>query len=197
MRFTQTVMAIFLVGSAAATPANARTVAFTGTEQNINPVASLVGRCAPNARTVIIGPTTISASGTSNFGDFAPTESHCIVPPLPTTYSDGLFSFAFNARDTLTGTYTGALGLSGVMGTFVNVQNYIVTGGTGRFVGSTGAFTGTGTVSFQPGGLGSGLQTFGGRVNLVPEPAAGALLLAGIGCALVVARRGRARTFMA
>lgn len=164
-------------------PAAAVTRLFSAMDQNVNPPASPVGRCAPAAFTVNIGPGNFSASGTSNFGAFAPTQSHCIVLPLPATYSDGRFDFAFAAGDDLTGTYTGALSDSGMPGVFTNVQNFVVTGGTGRFLGASGSFVGNGTITFAPGQPPRGEIALNGRLALpaVPEPAAWTMMIAGFG----------------
>src|SRR6476659_4151233 len=84
-------------------PVYSATVALSGSFQNTNLPASPAGRCAPAALTVSIGPGSGMVSGNSNLGSFTPTASHCINPPLPTTYFNGLFSFDFGAGEFLTG----------------------------------------------------------------------------------------------
>src|SRR6185437_11022893 len=106
---------------AAAGPAAAATLSFTGTEGNTNPPAQTGGRCAP-ALTVSIGPA--GAVGTSNLGGFTPTQSHCLNAPPPVSYYDGQFDFAFDAGDSLSGVYTGTLSASGTPGLFDNLQNF-------------------------------------------------------------------------
>lgn len=170
-------------------------VTFTGAYMNINPPATPGGRCDPGERLASGGPG--GASGTSNLGSFDPTISHCITPPLPTTYDDGIFSFQFSPGNTLTGTYDGVLTLSGVAGTFNNVQNYTVTGGTGEFAGASGTFTGSGTLMFLPGSppLAQSSQTFEGRLDLpgVPEPSTWMMLILGVAGLGATLRRDRRR----
>lgn len=162
-------------------PLLAATRLFTATEIHSNPPASPIGRCAPAASTVDSGPAFGPASGTSDFGGFTSTQSHCIVLPLPASYTDGRFDFAFAAGDDLTGTYFGALTPSGTPGTFTNVQHFAVTGGTGRFAGASGTLLGNGTVRFAPGKPPSAVIDITGALALpaVPEPAAWSLLIAG------------------
>ena len=177
--------------AAAAGPASAATVMFTGAGYNTNPPAQPGGRCAP-ALTVSIGPPT--AVGSSNFGGFVPTQSHCLNGPPPVSYYDGLFDFAFAAGDSLFGVYTGVLSASGTAGLFNNLQEFVATGGTGRFLGASGDFTGTGTVQFLPGGLAEGRLTFEGVLDApgVPEPAPWLTMILGLGAAGLAFRRRRA-----
>lgn len=164
-------------------PALAGTVAFSGSYSNQNPPAEQSGRCAPAARTVTFGPSIAPASGSSSLGSFAPSGSHCITPPLPTSYSDGLFSFDFGSGDVLTGTYSGTLTATAVPGQFANTQDYIVTGGSGRYAQAEGSFQGVGTVTFAPEALPSSLQTLSGSITApgIPEPATWAMLIGGFG----------------
>ena len=191
MRTAQFAAAV--AGLIAAMPAGAATIAFSGTFTNTNPPASPTGRCAPAASTVSIAPGLGTNAGTSNFGSFTATNSHCIVLPLPAPYTDGLFSYAFDAGDVLRGTYSGALSTTVTPGTFANLQNFVVTGGTGRFAGASGSFTGTGNVVFGSGPP-SAFVTLSGLVNApaVPEPASWALFVTGFGIigAALRTRRG-------
>ena len=143
---------VALLCAATSYPALAATVMFSGTFQNTNPPASPTGRCAPAALTVNIGPGLGIVSGASNLGAFTPTTSHCINPPLPTSYSDGLFLLRLSQTgNILTGSYFGVLSLSGTPGVFNNVQNFTALGGSGTFLNATGVFTGLGTVTFAQG----------------------------------------------
>ena len=155
----------------------------TGSYTNTNQPASTTGRCAPSARTVNIGPSFGSVSGGSNLGIFTPTASHCINPPLPAPYTNGLFSFDFGADDLLTGSYDGALTASSNPTVFTNLQNYLITGGTGRFLNAAGSFTGTGTVTFAPNQLPFSTQVLSGNFSAgaVPEAATWIMMLLGFG----------------
>jgi hypothetical protein len=177
------------------TPASAATIAFSGSYAHQNAPAALDGRCAPAARTVTFGPAVASASGSSNIGSFAPRGSHCINPPLPTGYTDGLFSFDFGAGDLLTGTYAGTLSTTTDPQAFANIQDYLVTGGTGRFTGATGGFRGLGTVTFAPGVLPTSVQTLSGAISVaaIPEPASWAMMIVGFG-AIGASLRRRSRS---
>lgn len=179
-----------LLGLVLAPAASARMVAFSGTLTNTNAPAAPGGRCAP-ALTVSIGPGLGVAEGTSNLGAFVPTNSHCIVPPLPTTYFDGRFSFDFSGGDVLTGTYSGTLSATATPGTFANVQTFIATGGTGRYANTTGSFTGIGNVVFAPGQLPASFETLAGTlaIGAVPEPHSWALLITGFALVGGVLRR--------
>jgi hypothetical protein len=185
-----------IVFAAAAGPAGAATVVFSGTEHNTNPPAQPGGRCAPGL-TVGIGPA--NATGASNLGGFIPTQSHCLNGPPPVSYYGGLFDFAFAAGDSLFGVYTGVLTASGTAGLFNNLQDFVATGGTGRFLGASGAFSGTGTVQFLPGGLAEGRLAFAGALDApaVPEPATWLTMILGFGAAGLVLRRRRAMALAA
>ena len=151
-------------------------------------MASPGGACAPEL-TVNIGPSNLSASGTSLFGNhsnqlrtFAPTESHCIGSKPPASYSGGVFSFDFGGGDVLSGTYSGALGATSTPGLFSNVQSYVVTGGTGVFAAGSGAFTGAGAVQILGNGYASSTQTLVGTVDIpgVPEPVTWSVMTLGM-----------------
>jgi hypothetical protein len=176
-----------------ASQAAAGTVMFAGFYENSNPPAAIEGRCAPAARTVTFGPGIGIAAGGSNLGDFTPAGSHCIVPPLPTTYDQGLFTFDFGNGNSLGGTYSGQLSATMAPNIFDNVQNFIVTGGTGRFVGASGLLTGIGTVRFEPGQLPYSWQELSGTLNLpaIPEPATWGMMLLGFGAVGAASRRER------
>src|SRR5207302_3324022 len=102
------------------------------------------------------------------------------------------FTYDFADGDTLFGTYTGTVALGPAPGIFNAIENLLVTGGTGEFLGATGAITTTGTLQFIAGsGVYSG--TLSGRLNApaIPEPASWALLIAGFGLAGASLRRRR------
>ena len=171
------IISVAVVAGFTAVPANA--VVFAGSLFNTNPPAAAGGRCAPEALTVSIAPSLGASTGASNFGAFSATMSHCINLPLPTSYSDGLFSFDFGAGNLLTGTYSGVLSSSGTAGVFNNLENYLVTGGTGQFAGFSGSLTGTGTVTFAAGVPPASQQAISGDIGAVPEPASWMMMLIG------------------
>ncbi len=175
--------------------ARADTVTFTGTRTNQNPPGAPGGRCAP-ALTVTIDPSSGPSNGTSNFGTFTSVQSHCITPPVPALFTNGVFTWTFASGDTLSGTYSGAL--TGTLPILNDTENYIVTGGTGLFAGATGNILGIGTVNFASGGFPLANVVLNGTITApglqaVPEPTTMLLLGTGLaGIAAKVVRRRRA-----
>lgn len=195
MRTLTLVAAALGIGLAA--PTLAGTLSFSGTFNNTNPPAAPGGRCAGLTVSIanIGGP--LYATGTSNFGDFTATQSHCLDsgPPIAvgapsTPYYDGLFTYSFASGATLFGTYAGLLTNSGIMGVIDNVQNFIVTGGTGQFSNASGSFVGNGTISFT-GGPPNATLTFSDAVIAVPEPATWGMMLVGFLAAGLAVRARR------
>ncbi len=170
--------------------ASAGTLSFSGTRANENPLTPIgVGRCGPGVRTVSIAPGNTTSTGTSNLGDFASTQSHCIsgalspsTPVLPTT--NGEFVYDFGMGDTLRGTYTGTVSLAA--GVITGLEDLIVMNGTGRFAGATGFITSRGTLQFLSMGGPPTSARFSGVVDgriQVSEPATWSMLFAaGLGC---------------
>lgn len=190
------------LGLAMASPSLGATLAFTGQSFNSNLPAALGGRCSALTVTIANGPFPLVATGTSNFGDFTFSQSHCLDsgPPIAAgatdvPYYDGLFTYTFADGKTLSGTYDGVLSNSGVTGVVDNVQHFIITGGTGLFANATGSFLGTGQVHFAGGPPAATLTISDGliKVAAVPEPASWSLLLGGFG-AIGAAMRRRQRT---
>lgn len=184
----------FALACGLAASASAAPFAFTGTRSNVNallPPGS--GRCAPTYfNTVSISPSNGSSTGTSNLGDFTSTQSHCIVTAPPTDIVDGFFTYDFGLGDTLFGTYTGNVALSGTPGRFNATENLSVTGGTGRFLGALGSITTSGALFFASGN-GNYSGTIRGTLDLAeaPEPASLALMTSGLGLAAGMRRRAR------
>ena len=189
-----TLRALFAVSAIAvfAAPSNAALVAFSGTQMNIDSAtAAPAARCGARV-TVRIGngPDAIS-TGLSNLGAFATTQSHCITPPPPASYDLGEFVYDFAGGNTIFGSYDGVLSAGATPGIFDNVQNFLVTGGTGLFAGASGSFAGLGTVDFVTGLTPRANLAFNGSLNLpgVPEPSEWALLIAGFGLVGSAVRR--------
>lgn len=180
-----------------ASAAQAATVVFQGSRQNVDAPGPAAARCGSRATTnVVNNPPSATSSGISNLGSFTPTLSHCIQLPLsltgPSLFDLGEFTFDLGSGDTLIGTYSGELNpLS--QGLFSVSQTHLVTGGTGFFAGTSGSFASAGTLSFLSGRP-TVAQTFQGTLNIpaVPEPSTWAMLVAGFG-AIGAAMRGRRR----
>lgn len=177
---------------AAATPASAALVSFTGTEMNDTPPPGSGGGCAGGQVYIAFSPSTAITAGTSNFGGFGPTMAHCLTPP-PTAYSGGIFTFAFDAGDEFTGSYSGFFTPTDVANVLNTTVNYIVTGGTGRFAGATGSIQGVGILDRSvPRPINN--LTLNGTLDLpaVPEPATWAMMILGFGMVGALGRRRKA-----
>lgn len=198
-RAIQLVLLLATIGAAAG-PSQAGTVVFAGTQSNTNAPAALGGSC-PNLTVSIANVAPFFSTGTSNFGTFSTTQSHCLDsgPPLApgaaaVPYYNGQFDYLFADGDTLFGHYSGTLTNAGSPGVVSNSQLFDVTGGTGAFEGASGSFTGLGVISFAPGRPPISNIRFSGSIDApgIPEPDAWALMLigfAGLGSILRRARR--------
>lgn len=182
---------------AAAAPASAAIVTFTGTEMNDTPTPGPSASCNPGQLLVSFSPSNAITSGTSNFGAFGPSMTHCLTPP-PTNYSGGVFAFDFAAGDEVSGTYSGFFGPTEFANVLNTTVNYIVTGGTGRFLGASGTIQGVGTLDRNPLRPINQL-TLNGTLDLpaVPEPSAWALMLVGFFGLGATLRRRRATALAA
>lgn len=190
-RFTKPTFCGLAALASFAMPASAATMAFTGTRTNADTPGAPSARCGTRLTISIRNSTASTSTGTSNFGAFDPTLSHCIQLPLPAPYDLGEFLFDFASGNTLFGTYTGLLTFN-APGIFDNVQNYVITGGTGLFTGATGTFVGTGTLGFTTG-VPRGEQSFRGTINVspVPEAATWTMMIVGFGAVGTACRRRR------
>ena len=179
---TRKTLIVALLGFVPVLPANAATIAFSGSQHNFTAPPMPTAKCGLPQVEVSFGAAEMSY-GTSNLGSFVANESHCIVLPPPAAYSDGEFSFDFAAGDSLLGTYFGNLTESGTPGLLSNMQEFTVTGGTGRFFGASGSFTGLGTLDLRPDANLYAEINFSGLLDApgVPEPATWTLLILGFG----------------
>ncbi len=186
--------------------ADAASVAVSGTRQHINILNPPgTGRCAtiprdpPYTATVDIvpGPGIPSSSGSEDmFGTFQASMSHCIVTVPPTPFEQGIFSWAFDGGDLLEGIYTGEVLATATPNFFDATIAYVVTGGTGQFLGASGSMAEIGSFLRGPNPQGPGsitdwTGTFTGRLDLpaVPEPATWAMMIVGFGLVGRAARR--------
>ena len=190
-RLTPLLLAVVL--GFTASPALAVPVPFTGVQSNDTPPPGPSPDCASGEVLVNITPENSTSAGTSNFGDFGASMRHCIALPRG-TFSGGEFLYEFELGDTLLGTYSGALTPTGTPLLLANAVDFIVTGGTGRFFGASGTFTGTGTLDLSLPRSVSRLE-LSGTLDLqqVPEPAGLGLLAGGAAMLVMSLRRRRTR----
>jgi hypothetical protein len=189
MRILPSLSALLLAATLHAAAA-AAVLPFSGSFRNVTPPGAPGGRCGP-APVLTLSFTPDATSGVSNFGAFAVSASHCVLPTPPVTrYGEGEFAWLFESGDTLTGTYTGTFTL--VPGQPARtVQDYLVSGSTGRFDRARGAFQHVGTVVFGPGGVTTGEARFTGSVTTIPEPATWGMMITGFGIIGASLRRRR------
>ena len=111
---------------------------------------------------------------------------------LPSAITAGVFTYDFQAGDQFFGTYTGSAAFDPTIGAVRAIENLLVTGGTGRFVGATGSISTNGALRFVNGnGVYSGVVS--GRLDMpaVPEPATWAMMILGFGAGGSMIRRRR------
>ena len=176
------------LGLGAASPAIAGNAGFNATFSNTNPPAAPGGRC-PGLTVSIANIAPFFATGSSNFGAFTATQSHCLDSGPPLTigatdvgYYDGLFAFTFADGDVLSGTYEGTLSNGGAFGIIDNLQQFTITGGSGDFAGATGTLEGIGQLKFTSGPPSATLAIEGTILApAVVEPATWGMMLIGFG----------------
>jgi len=172
--------------------AQAATVAFTGAVENSTPLIPFAPGSAGGAL-VSVNPGNSTQTTSSSFGSFGITIAHCVVfPPVPPfSYAGGVFDFSF-AGGSLTGSYSGDVTPTANPAVVNNDTSYLITGGTGKFAGASGAFTATGTLELASG-LNINTQSLSGTITApnIPEPATWAMLIAGFGLVGAAARRRR------
>ena len=118
----------------AVSPATGQVLPFNGRLENeglASPPAD--GRCvAPNP----FPRAKSSPTGTSNISTFTSLQSHCSSSPA-TSAVNGLFTYTFEAGDTIFGTYSANID-SSIPRPLSSIETLVIQGGTGRFVGATG-----------------------------------------------------------
>lgn len=176
---TALMLAAYPYGSAA----SAQIIDFSGT---LSATATVMpdSSCAPlPLRGMIARP---NSSGQSSLGAFTYSHSICITGATGPVH--GIFSVFFG-NDQFDGTIIGQAMAVGD-GTFNQVFNYTILGGTGRFAGGTGTFRGDGTVDprMPPPRINF---TFTPTNAAVPEAATWAMMLLGFGAAGAGLRRHR------
>jgi hypothetical protein len=124
------------------------------------------------------------AAGSSSFGSFGYSHNVCTQGPTGGPIV-GAFTINFG-EDQFFGTLSGASQASGTANIFDLLINYSITGGTGRFLNASGAFTGSGTAntSTRP-------SIVSLNFSAVPEPATWAMMLLGFGVVGASMRRRR------
>lgn len=129
-----------------------------------------------------------NGSGTSSLGSFGYTSTNCVTPGGPVS---GIFAINF-ANDGFQGTLNGTNSPTATPGIFSPNFTYDILSGTGRFLGATGTFLGTGSIDARvpPSQLNF---VFNGRINApaVPEPATWVMMLLGFGGIGAAMRRRR------
>lgn len=133
-----------------------------------------------------------TGAAVSSLGNFNYSHSICLAGPVGPV--DGSFLFDFGGGSLLYGTLTGSNAWSGLPFIADLTWAYAVTGGTGRFAGATGSFSGVGTSNGTNPPPIISLQ-FDGLVTApgIPEPATWAILLAGFGSLGAALRRQRSK----
>jgi len=179
----------------ATAPANATIFSFSGHFSNDTPTPMSSPSCAAGEVLVAFDPSNSTAHGTSNLGDFGPSQTHCIVPGHPYT---GTFSFLFDVGDMVSGTTAGYMTPTATPGVFNTFVTYTLTAGTGRFAGGSGTFHGTGLLDRRPARPLNDLS-LSGQLNLpgVPEPASWAMMIMGFSLVGATMRSRKTRAALA
>lgn len=179
-----------------ATPAQAAVLTFNGSVTGLG-VVTADAACAPRNRGNI---NPASTSGSSTLGAFTYGHTVCTSGP-PGGPIDGTFAIDFGT-DGFFGTLSGSSARNATVPTFFDFTiAYSILGGTGRFLGATGAFaTGPGSgadTTVRPSRI--TLNLVNGTINApaIPEPGTWALMILGFGAVGGAMRRRRTRVAFA
>lgn len=170
--------ALIVTALCSAAGARGAVLDFSGSLSATAAVAADPG-CAPLPLRGTILPQ--NTAGQSSLGDFRYSHSICIAGGVGPVAGSFLVDFG---ADQFQGTVAGAASASGTPGVFDQIFNYTILGGTGRFAGAGGGFTGIGSV--DPRNPPPRVNfAFDGLINApaVPEPATWAMMLLGFGIA--------------
>ena len=165
---------VSLIALAAASPALAQTIDFDGNAVVVDQLTPPGGRCVPTfANTVAFGPGDISSTGTTNLGTIAETASFCVNSAPPTDILDGQFTIRFRGGDSITGSFDGRAEATAAPNVFAATRNFTISGGTGRFVGASGAFTNIGQLAIGAMGIATTTGTIDGQISASAATATG------------------------
>lgn len=162
-------LACAAIGLGMSSTAGAQSIPFNGNVAASAVVSPSAG-CAPLPFQGVA-----TGTGNSNLGSFAYSHTVCTQGATGPVTGSFLADFGF---DQFQGTLNGGSIATSTAGIFDQSFNFAITSGTGRFLGSSGAFTSFGQVDARtrPSQI---TFTFSGLVTAVPEPASWAMMLIG------------------
>ena len=170
-----------------ALPANADVLPFSGSVTGVSTLVGADPTCAPLSFRSVIDPS--STIGSSSLGSFTYSTSTCLS--LGGGASFGTFIVDFGA-DAFSGTFDGGSTPTSTPGISDTAWLFTILSGTGRFLGASGTFDGTGLADARTRPTRVRID-FTGDVTApaVPEPASWALMIVGFGGIGLIARRRR------
>ncbi len=172
-----------------ALPANADVLPFIGSVTGVSTLVGADPTCAPLSFRSVIDPA--GTIGSSSLGGFTYSTSTCLS--LGGGASFGTFVIDFGA-DAFSGTFNGGSTPTSTPGISDTAWVFTILDGTGRFLGASGTFDGTGLADARTRPTHVTID-FSGDVTApaVPEPASWALMTLGFGGLGLIARRRRRR----